>query len=429
MSLLPVLFIIPAIVLLLNRHRFSRVDCFFAVALMGGLLLCQWLFHLPRYYASLYPLLFLGIAWLVPPLNQGPLSPRSKVGLVFVSATLIASASVSIVLLRNYTAYDVLWAEYVTEEEDVYAETVDYLREVGAEKVYITSPAYAAITNDLESTLHFDTFGELWLADTPPEDLIADLRAEGVDYVGIDRWTRDWQPPYTEALNALVTAIRLNSELVQTIRPESENRVELYRLLPAPPTIANDHFLFWETREGQAFPIGWSPVLIASEGDEALLHAIELEGDTAVRLAIYEDGVQGATEGTHAGILQHIRFPHAAVTVRVAPGIDTVSLGAEPVGPALHFIDGQGHSVIVGFSDAIEEEEVAPCSECGHVAVMLPAPLYAFSEHSIDLARYWRMGGWDVPEEVSLLAVLSTTPQHPGYFTFIVDRIMTEGPG
>lgn len=428
-SMLPVLFIIPAIVLLLNRSEFTRRECFLAVSLAGGLLLCQWLFHLPRYYASLYPLLFLGIAWLVPPLDAGPLSGRSKAGLAFVSAALVASASVSIVLLHNYTAYDVLWAEYVTEEEDVYRETIDYLRDADANKVYVTSPVYVTITDDLESTLQFDTFANLWLAQIPPDEFIEQLRAEGVDYVGIDRWTRDWQPPYTEALDALVTEVRLNSELVETIRPGSVNRVEIYRLLDTPPVIANGTFEFWQTEEGQAHPIGWSPVIIADQDDEALLHAITLEGGTAVRLAVYENGAPGSTEGTHAGILQRIPFPRTGVTVRVAPGINTVSLGAEPVGPAIHFLDGEGHSVIVGFSDQVDEEEVSPCPECGHVAVILPAPLYELSEHSLDVARYWRMGGWDVPDEIGLLAVLSSTSEHPGYFTFIVERIVTEEPG
>ena len=102
---------------------------------------------------------------------------------------------------------------------------------------------------------------------------------------------------------------------------------------------------------------------------------------------------------------------------------NTESLGATPLGPAIHFLDGEGHSVILGFSDQIEEEQVAVCGECGHVAVMQPAPLYRWSEHSIDVGKYWREAGWEVPDEVTLLVVLSAHADYPGYYTFHVGGV------
>jgi len=427
MSMLPVLFVIPATILLLNRRDFSRSDCFLAVALMGGLVLCQWLYHLPRYYAALFPLMFLGISWMFPSLSA-PLSARSKAGLAVMAAALVASVSVSAILLRNYTAFDVLWAEYATEEEDVYMETADYLRTIGAEKMYATSPAYPAMTEGIESAVEFDTFALLWLEKLPADRVVDGLRDEGVDYVLVDRWTRDWGPPYAEAIDDLVAEIRLNGELVHTVRPESVNRVEVYRMLPKRLTIGNGEFRFWETTDGQAHPVGWSPLQIADGDAEALVHSLALDEDTAVRLAVYEDGAGGQSATTHSGIRQHIPFPRGEVSLRVAPGLDTLSLGTEPHGPAIHFFDNEGHSVIVGFSSELVEEQIAVCSECGSVSVILPAPLHAWSDHSVNVAEYWRMAGWELPSDVELLVVLSANESHPGYYTFLVDSV-TMPPG
>ena len=68
------------------------------------------------------------------------------------------------------------------------------------------------------------------------------------------------------------------------------------------------------------------------------------------------------------------------------------------------------------------------CSECGHVAVIQLAPLHQWSEHSIDVAKYWKEAGWEIPEELTVLVVLSADADYPGYYTFQVARIQTADP-
>jgi len=113
---------------------------------------------------------------------------------------------------------------------------------------------------------------------------------------------------------------------------------------------------------------------------------------------------------------------------RVLPGVNTEALGATPLGPAIHFLDGEGHSVILGFSDAIEEEQAAVCSDCGEVAVIQPAPLHRWSEHSIDVGKYWMEAGWEIPDELTVLVVLSAHSDYPGYYTFHVGSVTSDSP-
>jgi len=423
MSMLPVLAVVPAILLLLNRKEFSRSDCFLAVALTGALFLCQWLYHLPRYYASLFPLLFVGISWMLPALGGGQLSPRSKAGLACIVAALLVSVNVSVILLRNYTAFDVLWAEYTTEEEDVYGETIEYLRDIDAQRIYATNPTYPALAPDLESTRQFDTFALLWLAQHPAEQIVDELRQDAVDYVLVDRWTRDWGPPYREALDDLVSEIRLNSELVHTVLPESINNVEIYRLLPEPPALANGNFHFSTVDAGLTHPLGWSPILSTDEGDEVDLSLVARDEDVRVLLTVYQDGEIEQSPVAYAGLVQSVPFDVPGITVTVLPNAATKSIGAEPLGPTVNFLDGQGHSLVLGFSDTIAVEQFFVDEAANRAVLMRPAQMNAWSEHTVDVEDYWEQTGWARPDSVDVLIVLAAHAEYPGYYTLQVDEV------
>jgi len=429
MSCLSVIFVLPVLLILLNKHQFSRQDSMLALVLAITVLLSQLFYHLPRYYASIYPFMLLGIAGLVALDRSSVSDVLRKAAIALVVAVLLLGASLSAVLLANYSGYDVFGPGIGSNEREVYEETADFLASAGSRRIYATNPIFPAMTNNVTSSRMFDTFAVLWLEQKAPDVIMADLIEEGVDHVVVDQWTRLWGYPYSEAVDALVAAVRERGTLVQLIQPASPLAVEIYRLGPAPSTIVNGDLAYWSNYEGMRIPLGWNPILIGGVGDSAdIRESGELTYEGA-RLVVYEDGMTepGATS-THAGLSRRLAFPRTEVSTVVMPGLNTEALGAEPLGPAIHFLDGKGHSVILGFSEEIEEEQVSVCAECGHVAVIRPAPLHQWSEHTIDVAKYWKLAGWEIPDELTLLVVLSAHAEFPGYYTFHVASVTVDAP-
>lgn len=423
MACLPILFTIPLILVLLNKRGFSKSDCFLAVALIVSLILSQGFYHLPRYYASVFPFLFLGISRLVPPVNVELLTARLKAGLLVFLAILLFSLSLSLVLLRNYTGYDTLGPVFASNEEQVYEETIDFLEEAGAEKMYATSPSFQAMSTKLESTLAFDTFALLWLEKTPPQEIVTDLIDEGVDYVVLDGWTRYWGYPYEKAVAELVKEVRRNSRLVKVIEPDSSCSAEIYLLDAEAQGIFNGDFDHWVTDKGITVPLGWNPVLIEGDGDLADISQAYKGDRNCVRLMVYENGEkEGELETTHAGIAQTIRFPEDKITVEVLAEVSTEALGQAVLGPSINFVDYEGHSLAVGFSNEIDAESVFQSENGDRVLVVKPAELGQWSEHSIDLPAYWSQAGWPQCEEVTMLMVVSAHYQKPGAYAFCVAK-------
>ena len=68
------------------------------------------------------------------------------------------------------------------------------------------------------------------------------------------------------------------------------------------------------------------------------------------------------------------------------------------------------------------------CGECGYVAVIQPAPLHRWSEHSIDVGKYWLEAGWEIPDELTVLVVLSAHSDYPGFYTFHVGSVTIDLP-
>jgi len=421
MASLPLLFAIPLIFVLLNKRGFSRSDCFLSVALIGCMVLCQVSYHLPRYYASIFPFLFLGVSWLLPPANINLLTARLKTGLLVLLAILLFSLNLSVVLLRNYTGYDVLGPTFGSNEEQVYEETLDFLEGAGAKKMYATSPSFAAMSGNLDSTLAFDTFALLWLEKKPPEEIVADLMDEGVDYVVLDGWTRYWGYPYSKGVTELVKEVRLNSRLVEVIEPDSRCSAEVYLLGAEAEGIFNGNFEHWVRTEEMEVPLGWNPILIEGEGDEAIIREANITGKECVAFDVYEDGEKyDETDSTHAGISQKISFPQCKITVEAFPRVNTTTTETLALGPCIHFIDRDGHACIIGFSDEVDTETIIRSEDGKRILVFKPAQLHQWSEHTIDLSAYWSHAGWQQPTEVTVLLVVSAYYTNPGYYNLYI---------
>ena len=421
-TFLPILFAIPVTLILLNKKSFSKSDCSLSVALITSLIFCQLLHHMPRYYVAIFPFLFLGISWLLPPMNVKLLTARLKAGLLVLLAILLFSLSLSIILLRNYTGYDVNWLVVTSNEEQVYEETLDFLEGAGAKKIYAASPSFAAMSGNLDSTLAFDTFALLWLEKKSPEEIVTDLMDEGVDYVVLDGWTRYWLYPYKKEVTQLIEEVRHNSRLVEVIEPDSPRcSAEIYLLGVEAEGIFNGDFEHWVRTGEMEVPLGWNPTLIKGEGDEAMIREADIAGKKCVAFDIYEDGEKYVeTDSTHAGISQKISFPQSKITVEVFPRVNTTTTETLALGPCIHFIDRDGHACIIGFSDEVDTETIIRSEDGKRILVFQPAQLHQWAEHNIDLRAYWGHAGWQQPTEVTVLLVVSSYYTNPGYYTLYI---------
>jgi len=418
MSCLSVLFVVPLVLILMHRHTFRTADCFIVVLLAVTVLMSQVFFQLPRYYASIFPFMLIGVASLIPSVNRCTAVVWQRVGAILVTALFVLAVCLSMALLVNYSGYDVFVPRIGTGERVSYETTAAYLREIGAKRVYATNPIYAAMAPGTESSRQFDTFALVWLERRSPEEIVNTLRSEGVDYILVDQWARCWGPPYKEGIDHFVAAIRRHAALVNLIDPESPLMVEVYRLDGATDLLSNGEFEYWSDCNGRAVPLGWNPVLISSDSDVVGLERSSLGGTGGVELSVYEDGEAApGFQATHAGLSQRTKFPEEDILLTVRLDVATESVGVRPLGLSVHFIDGRGHSVTIGFSDAIQEEVVTRAREGTQVVVMRPAPLHRWSSHAISLRQYWLAEEWGVPADVQMLIVLSAHSDYPGYYT------------
>jgi len=357
-------------------------------------------------------------------MNVNLLTARLKAGLLVFLTIILVSLSLSVVLLRNYTGYDTLGPTFGSNEEQVYEETLVFLEGAGAEKIYAASPSFAAMSGNLDSTLAFDTFALLWLEKKPPKEIVTGLMNEGVDYVILDGWTRYWGYPYKKEVTQLVEEVRHNSRLVEVIEPDSRCSAEIYLLGVEAEGIFNGNFEHWVRTEEMAAPLGWNPILIKGEGDEAIIREAYIAGKKCVAFDIYEDGEKyDEIDSTHAGISQKISFPQSKITVEVFPRVNTTTTETLVLGPSIHFIDRDGHACIIGFSDEVDTETMIRSEDGKRILVFKPAQLHQWSQHTIDLLAYWSHAGWQQPTEVTVLLVVSAYYTNPGYYTLYIARV------
>jgi len=431
MAFLPILVAIPLILVILNKRSFGRMDCFVSISMIVSLLFCQGFYHLPRYYISVFPFLLLGVSGLMPSVDLKVVSTRFqslafglKAGLLVSLASFVLFLSLSVVLLTNYTGYDVNWPWLASNEEYVYGETIDYLEKAGARKVWAVNPIFVAMSPDLDSTLAFDSFALLWLEETPSEDIVQDRVAEGVDYVVLDSWVRYWAYPYDKQARELSTAVRRNARLLRVVAPTSLCSTEIYLLGAKEQGVFNGDFDQWMRYEDMNLPLGWEATLIEGGSDHAIIDTGELRGKECVKLIVCEDGQKDVRrESTHAGVSQKILFPDDEVKVEILPQVSAAPSGRPELLAGIHFTDDSGHSVVVGFSDRVSGEEVFEHESGYRLTVLKEAQMGQWSEQVIDLARYWDRVGWPRPREVSMLVVSSAHYQNPGCYSFCIASV------
>ena len=427
---LPIMLVIPFVLLILSRRTFAEKDYFVAMVLLVSFVLCQGFPAMPRYYASLYPFLFLAMSSMVPPLDPRMLASRLKAGLLVVLTVFLLFLSLSVILLKNYTGYDALLpgAVFSTNEEEMYDEALGFLEEAGATKIYATSPSFPAMSPELDCSRAFDIFALLWLEGKPTEEIVQNLIDEGVDYVLLDEWIRYWGGPKTRQVRELTAQVRNNGRLVKVIEPDSPCMVEIYRLGAEPEGVFNGDFDQWVTQLKMELPLGWEPVLVDGGNDVAGIGRAHVAGKDCVRLIVCEYGQKDdKRESTHAGVSQKFRFPEAEVRVEILPQVNAAPSGRPELLSGIHFTDESGHSVVVGFSGSVTGEQVFEHESGYRLLVLKEAQMGEWSQQTIDLARYWDGVGWPRPREVSMLVVSSAHYQNPGCYSLCVASVGVGG--
>jgi len=432
LSFIPVLLTIPVIFIILNKARFNKSDCFIAITLITSLLLCQFFQALPRYYVSTLIFLFLGIAQLVRPLSLEILKTRFvnittfvKVRVFSVFAVLALFLSISLLLLSNYTPFDVAWAIFPSNEEYVYDKTVEYLESAEAKRVYAISPSFPAMSSEIESTVAFDTFSLLWLQEKRPDEIVDNLVAEGVDYIVIDKWARVWGDPFSYDIDALVSEIRHRSRLMTVISPRSSARAEIYLLGAGKGGVFNGGFEDWVMGEKGNVPLGWESRIFIGEGDKSNIGQASIDGTKCLAISLFEDGIRDEDlDYSFISVSQHdVPFPDGTITLTVFLESDTIKSGSSVLGPAIHLVDRDGHALIIGFSSEAKEDSSYIYDDGDRMLVIKKAISGDWFDCVIDPALYWEQAGWLIPQEFDIHLAASASYNTPGYHVLYIAGI------
>ena len=173
--------------------------------------------------------------------------------------------------------------------------------------------------------------------------MVADLKEEGVDHVVVDFWSRYWGfPPYSDVVSAAVRQFRVQGSLVGLIAPDTNEWVEIYSLALRQPRSSTATSPTGRTTRARR--CRWAGTLFSSAARETRRrYALQALGSgQGVRFVVYEDGVaEGDSTTSQAGLYRRMAFPRTDIKVTVMPGVNTESLGAAPLGPAIHFWTGK----------------------------------------------------------------------------------------
>jgi 4-amino-4-deoxy-L-arabinose transferase-like glycosyltransferase len=236
---LPILLALPLVILILRKQDINESDYFIGISLLITFIFCQFFYQLPRYYISATIFVLLSLPSFMPALDAGTLrmkladiSAGIKMQLLTIVTAISFSLCITLVLLTNYTGYDSSSTWMASDEEYVYTETVSYLEQAEAQKIYATDPIFPAFSKKLNSTLYFDSFELLFLENQNPDDIVANRISEGVDYIILDSWVRWWGGDYKEQSDRLVQAVRRHGRLVKIIAAGEPTQVEIYCMTP-----------------------------------------------------------------------------------------------------------------------------------------------------------------------------------------------------
>ncbi len=433
MAFLPILLTVPLVLFILRKREVVSSDYLVSISLLFTFIFCQFMFQLPRYYISSYPFIILGFASFTPVLNLNLLkmkfkdiSMEIKTKLLCVSAVIILALCLSLVLLTNYTGYDIISTFLASNEEYVYSQTVSFLEQAGAQKIYALNPIFTALSVKLNSSMKFDSFELLWLENIVPDELIQDQVNGGVDYVVLDSWVRWWTPPYKDQADKLVKAVRLHGKLVKIIAAGEPTQVEIYLMTPEISHIINGDFENWINSEGVDAPLGWTALSTVTEnGDSANMEQASVSSIAAVQLSTYETGISNLDyDSIYAALYQMAcDFPLNGVKFKILPTESTHLEGGTVLGPGIHFVDSQGNAIVIGFSDKISSVTTTKFSNGTRMLVLLPAVMNQWDDFNVDISAYWADAGWSQPDKIDLYVMLKNDSSIPGSHVFAISSI------
>jgi 4-amino-4-deoxy-L-arabinose transferase-like glycosyltransferase len=208
---------------LLIRKQFTRANIFLLAVLLVSIPLCATFdpFGEPRYFASAFIFALLAMAAFAPHPDMKLFADKmtkqtllKSAGLIVALLVILASIGGTVTLMRQY---NFMGPEQLTYEEQAYSETLAYLEEVGAKKIYSLNPIVPALSPEMSNSLEFDSFGLLFVLRQTPETVIRYQLEEGVDYLILDAFRllglRGWE------LAELAAEVQQQGTLVKEIVP------------------------------------------------------------------------------------------------------------------------------------------------------------------------------------------------------------------
>ena len=423
LAYLPAFLALPVVLLVLNKQTLSPAEIFISFGLIFTLFFCQFLALIPRYYLSLYPFFLLGLSFLVPwdadllKADFKLLTPAVKSALLCFIAVFLLFITLSCVLLVNYGEYDEGIIIPSPDAHYVYQQTDNFLNSIPAGTVYSVDPIFVALDNKLKFTSDFDTYSALWMVQESPAQFLQDQVAHGVNYVVIDNiWLAHIGPPAEE----LAQAVENQGRLVGIVTPELTDFTTIWALNVDKNNIFNGNFTQWAQEEATSVPLGWLPVFPSGAGVNAAVSHTNVGGRQCVALSVSDNGtINNSASAPVVSLYQSEVFPGGGISLSVYLTGNT-SL-AQPTG--IHFTSGDGHTLILGFSDAVKSEQVTKSPDGNTLLVLRNAALNQWSEQTIDLAAYWQQAGWVLPQNMNIQLVAAGSTTNPGGSTFYVSNI------
>jgi len=281
--------------------------------------------------------------------------------------------------------------------------------------------------------LHFiiepATFELLWFENIVPEEFVTEQVNDGVDYIVLDSWVRWWGSTYKEQTDKLVSAVRRHGKLVKVIAAGEPTQVEIYFMTPEITGIFNGSFDNWINTEGVDAPLGWNVLsTVGQNGDSAKVVQASVSSVAAARLSIYENGKANLDyDFINAALYQSAcDFPASKVKFRVLPMESTRLEGETVLGPGIHFVDNQGHALVIGFSDQITSITHTEFSNNTRILVLLPSVLDQWDDFNIDISEYWAEAGWIQPDKIDIYIITKVDTSMLGEHDFMIASISAD---
>jgi len=220
-----VIFGVMAVIALLFKRNRSKPDIFFLTTTLICLPLCSLFstFGRIRFFASFYLFILLALVTFVPMLDTSKVneqmtlrSLRTYGGTITIGLLILIFIAGTIILRLDY---NFLNSFNLTYEELSYKDTIKYLKDVGAKKIYTFDPVISALAPELNSVHDFDTFGNLITMHRNPSVYYQELMNEGIDYAVIDPFSLLSLTSSGVNLQEFIDDIRQNGTLVMTVAP------------------------------------------------------------------------------------------------------------------------------------------------------------------------------------------------------------------